>query len=78
MRQILISVVLLTALIFIGCATVPAPIPPQDLVIILDTPAGYIPAYIPKGLLDDPDKYYTMPEWKEYLDKQRDHLKQGT
>ena len=59
------ALALILFVMLIGCATI-KPMPDQDIVVL--APSG--PVKITRGWLDNPDNFFTMPEWEAMMQEQ--------
>jgi len=64
---IVIAVCLIMVWLFAGCVSC-GPCPAQDSVILIRFQGVPVPVGIPKGFLDDTEKYYTKEEWKKVVE----------
>lgn len=63
-----IMLFILGTFLMVGCITT-QPIPKEDIIILVPTPFGIIPALIEKGHFDNPDNYFTVEQWKQLHNK---------
>lgn len=69
--------ILLVLLFIVGCAPMICVCPPEDVIVHGDVDGGTTILMIPKAIFDNPNRFWTVPEFEQDLKKMYEDLYDG-